>query len=149
MPSTELPIRRTMALPASAVLLFDGGCGMCTRSARTLARLAGASELDTDGERVDIVPSQRLGVLDRTGVTAEQAAESVWTVTASPTIVVGGPRSIALAIAVGRRQRWPLWPFAVPGVGWLLDRIYALIAANRGKFPGETPWCAQHPERCA
>lgn len=148
MDAGDLPLRRSDPLSTHAVLLFDGGCGMCTRSARALAWLCGAAELDTDGERVDIVPSQRPGLLERTGVTSEQAATSVWTVTASPTIVVGGPRAIALAVAIGRQQRWPMWPFVVPGVGWLLDRIYALIAANRGKFPGETPWCQQHPERC-
>ncbi|MEO1056121.1 MAG: hypothetical protein AAFY28_04325 [Actinomycetota bacterium] len=117
-----LPLRRHDELPAQAVLLFDGGCGMCTRSARALVRLCGVSELDTDGERVDVVPSQRPGLLDRTGVTGAQAAESVWTVTSSPTIVVGGPRAIALAVAVGRQQRWPMWPFVVPGVGWVLVR---------------------------
>ncbi|NQY57374.1 MAG: DUF393 domain-containing protein [Ilumatobacteraceae bacterium] len=147
MPGTALPLGRRKSLPDSAVLLFDGNCGMCTRSARALVWLADASALDTDGERVDIVPSQRPGVLARTGVTGEQAAKSVWTV-ADDATVAGGPAAIALAVAIGRRQRWPMWPFAVPGVEWVLDRLYALIAANRGKFPGETPWCQQHPERC-
>ncbi|MEM8621186.1 MAG: DCC1-like thiol-disulfide oxidoreductase family protein [Actinomycetota bacterium] len=147
MSGTDLPLGRDDSLPDSAVLLFDGDCGMCTRSARLLLKLVGASTLDSDGERVDIVPSRRPGVLQRTGVTAEQASASVWTV-ADDSTVVGGPAAIALAIAIGRQQRWPLWPFAVPGVQWLLDRIYAAIAANRGRFPGETPWCEQHPEHC-
>ena len=62
--------------------------------------------------------------------------------------VVGGSRSIALALAVAWRSRLLLLPFRLPGVPWLLDRIYELVARNRRRLPGDTPWCVEHPDEC-
>ena len=91
------------------------------------------------------------GVRDRLGLTVEQTDAAAWTVgdTADGTTVrAGGPRSVALHLAVAWQRSFPLWPFRVPGVGRLLDAVYRLIARNRGRLPGATPWCVAHPDAC-
>ena len=133
----ELPIER----PGSAVVVFDGHCGMCTRSARLLTRL-------DRREALELVASQAPGVLDRTGVTEHEAEVAAWTVAPGGT-KVGGARAIALALAVGRGARWPVLPWKLPLAPWVLDRIYQFVADHRGWFPGETPWCDAHPGQCA
>ncbi len=94
-------------------------------------------------ERLDIVASQSIGQRESTGVTEAEGDAAAWTV-ADGGVKVGGVRAIALALAVGRQARWPLWPWHVPGAPWLLDRAYQLVAANRHRLPGQTPWCLDH-----
>jgi hypothetical protein len=62
---------------------------------------------------------------------------------------VGGARAIGLGLAVGRNAVWPTAAWKVPGASWVFDRIYDLIATNRHRLPGETPWCEKHPGQCA
>ncbi len=93
-----------------------------------------------------MVAAQALGVRERTGLTADQTERAAWTV--SGDVVAGGPRGVALMLAVAWNSKLPLLVFKVPGLGWVLDRLYEWIAANRGRFPGETPWCVAHPEEC-
>lgn len=86
-------------------------------------------------------------MLERTGVTGPEAEQAAWTALPDGTRV-GGARAIALALAVGRDASWPTLPWRVPGVPWMLDRVYGVVAANRTRIPGEEPWCQQHPDQC-
>ena len=97
---------------------------------------------------LDIVASQQHGVLERTGLSTEQATVSAWTVASDDEVSVGGARAIALAIAVGRNARWPTVFWRLPGFGWLADRVYLLVARYRYRLPGETPWCTAHEGEC-
>ena len=144
----ELPSLRRDELPDHVTIVFDGRCGMCTRSARYLARIAGVGPIGAADRRVDVLASQQADVLERLALDPGDAARAVWTIGGEPRIAVGGPRSIALAVAVGRRSTVPLLPLRLPPVTWLLDAIYAWVAEHRQWFPGETPWCEQHPGRC-
>jgi predicted DCC family thiol-disulfide oxidoreductase YuxK len=92
------------------------------------------------------VASQRPGVRRRTGLTDADAAAAAWCV--ADGVRVGGARAIALAVAVAWGRTVPLWPWRVPGVPRLLDVLYDLVAANRARLPGVTPWCAAHPGEC-
>ena len=91
--------------------------------------------------------SQAHGVLERTGVTAADAERAAWTV-ADDGVIAGGPRSIGLMLAVAWNSKIPMWPWKIPGVPWVLDRVYEWIAANRRRLPGDTPWCIAHPGAC-
>ncbi len=44
--------------------------------------------------------------------------------------------------------RLPLTFYRLPGVGWLQERLYNLVAANRHRLPGDTPYCKRRPEEC-
>jgi predicted DCC family thiol-disulfide oxidoreductase YuxK len=42
----------------------------------------------------------------------------------------------------------PLLVYYLPGIRQLQDLIYSLIASNRSRLPGDTPYCTQHPAEC-
>ncbi len=90
--------------------------------------------------------AQRAGVRDVAGLTEVETAAAAWCV--APGVRVGGARAIALALAVALRTPILLWPWRVPGVPFVLDRLYDLVAANRHRLPGVAPWCATHPDEC-
>ena len=80
-------------------------------------------------------------------MSVERTDAAAWTV-AEGGVAVGGARAIALAVAVARQRRFPLWPWRIPGAPWLLDRLYDLVARLRHRLPGTTPWCTAHPGAC-
>ena len=89
---------------------------------------------------------------ERAGLDDRQTDEAAWTVThgaPGEVATVGGPKAVALALAVAWGTRLPLLPWSVPGMGWLLARVYRLIASNRHRLPGDTPWCVEHDAACA
>jgi predicted DCC family thiol-disulfide oxidoreductase YuxK len=105
------------------------------------------------------VAFQQPGIQARTGVTDAEADRAAWTVLdgrqgldgldgGTDGRKVGGARAIGLALEVGRNATWPTLAWRVPGLPWMLDRIYDLIAKNRRRLPGETPWCETHPDQC-
>ncbi len=73
---------------------------------------------------------------------------AAWTVSLDKSVAVGGPRAVGLLIAVGWQSKLPLLVWKIPGLPWLLDRLYELIARNRYRFPGDTPWCVEHAGEC-
>ena len=83
---------------------------------------------------------------ERTGLTEAQTERAAWTV--APGVEVGGPRAVGMFLAIAWNSRLVLLPWRVPGVAWLLDRVYEWIARNRRRFPGQTPWCVAHPDAC-
>jgi predicted DCC family thiol-disulfide oxidoreductase YuxK len=36
----------------------------------------------------------------------------------------------------------------LPVIRKLMRRSYGWVARNRRRFPGDMPWCQQHPEDC-
>lgn len=122
--------------PGSVTVVFDGHCGMCTRSARLLTRL------DRRGA-VEIAASQAPGVRERFGLSVAETDAAAWAVTLDG-VRVGGARAIGLALAVATGSRLPILAWRIPGMPWLLDRIYEFVADHRTWFPGETPWCEDH-----
>ncbi|MFT4659306.1 MAG: putative DCC family thiol-disulfide oxidoreductase YuxK [Candidatus Aldehydirespiratoraceae bacterium] len=95
--------------------------------------------------------AQAHGVPGRTGLTVEQTDMAVWTVASDSqgdVFSAGGPRGVALMLAVAWNSSVPLLPWKFAGVPWLLDRTYEVIAANRYRFPGDTPWCVANGGDC-
>lgn len=84
---------------------------------------------------------------ERTGLSSDQTERAAWTVIGD--VRAGGARAVALMLAVAWNTGLPMRPWKVPGIPWLLDRIYEVIARNRHGLPGETPWCVAHPGACS
>ena len=138
-------------------VVFDGRCGFCTRS------VGWVRALDRHG-RIELHPWQGPGVLERFRLAPEQASTSVWAVPAGHAAAdtdddghthshthsraTSGARAISaiLDTALGGRCFGAF--YNLPLVGRAEEAVYRWVAAHRGRFPGVTPWCEQHPERC-
>jgi len=117
---------------ARPVLVYDGDCGFCTKSARLAARLP---------SRCEIVAWQHAD-LDALGVTQERAEYELLWVTPD-----GRAHGGADAVAMLLRDSGALFALLgavlrLPGVRSLAHRLYRVIADNRYRLPGGTPACA-------
>jgi predicted DCC family thiol-disulfide oxidoreductase YuxK len=97
--------------------------------------------------RVTAVPSQKPGVCASAGLTAQECEASVWAV-APDGRRYRGAEAINVILAVALGTRLPLGLYELPLVRWLQDLTYLLVAANRGRLPGDEPYCSQHPNQC-
>jgi predicted DCC family thiol-disulfide oxidoreductase YuxK len=120
-------IRRLFGRRKPVVMLYDGECGLCRRSAFTVAML-------------DWLHRMRLVDFRDTEVRKEHAPDLT---------LKDLDRSMHVRLPDGRYRKgfyafrvlaaripaaWPLWPFLyVPGVPWIGERIYRRIADNRNK----------------
>ena len=122
-------------MAAPAILVFDGDCGFCTRSARWVERRwpAGAAAA---------LPSQRFtdGQLQDLGLTRSDVAEQVWWVETG--VLLGGARAVARALRT-TRGGWRRFGRAMelPPLAWLGPPVYRFVARNRHLLPGSTEAC--------
>jgi len=117
---------------ARPVLVYDGDCGFCTKSARLAARLP---------SRCEIVAWQHAD-LDALGITQERAEYELLWVTQDGR-VHGGADAVAMLL----RDSGALFALLgavlrLPGVRSVAHRLYRVIADNRYRLPGGTPACA-------
>jgi predicted DCC family thiol-disulfide oxidoreductase YuxK len=124
--------------PATPLLVFDGDCGFCTRTLGWLRLI--------DRRRIiNSVPFQRPGVPESLGLTREQCAESVqWR--GPDGRRAEGAEAISAALDVALRTRWPGRLHA--RTAGVQARMYELVARNRHRLPGVTPWCSRYPDDC-
>lgn len=121
-------------------VVFDGRCGFCTLAVARLQRL------DRRGS-ITAYPFQRPGVLERFGLTSEEAQSAAWAFDATARFRGAGAAARALDAALGVRLCVPL--YRVPPLRLLADRAYRWVADNRSRLRGSAPWCVQHPADCA
>lgn len=115
------------------MLVYDGDCAFCTTCAHALERI---------GPDAEIVAWQ-LTDLTELGINEEQAAAAVQWVQIDGTI-----RSGHEAIAATLKTAGPIWRVIsrlvlLPGISWIAERAYRLVADNRYRLPGSTPACAR------
>ncbi len=97
--------------------------------------------------RVTSVPSQKPGVPESAGLTRVEVEAAAWAVLPDGRRFSGaGAINWALAVALGTRL--PVLVYGLPVLGRTQDRVYAWVARNRSRFPGDTPYCEQHPDEC-
>lgn len=117
---------------APPMLVFDGDCGFCTRSARWL--------VDHTRPHAAVVPWQAIP-LERWGLSESRCRAAVQFVTETGRVVEGAP-AIAGLLSTSRAP----WPVAAkimmaPGVAAIAARVYTQIAVHRDRLPGATDQC--------
>lgn len=113
-------------------LLYDGGCGSCTRAARWISNRAGAAIAPVAADRLD---DAELGGL---GLTRAQTDAAAWVVRPDGTLRRG---HLAVADALRAAPGWPRLvgaAIAVPPLRWLAAPLYAAVARWRHLLPGDT-----------
>lgn len=100
-----------------------------------------------------VVPYQKHGVPASAGLSDEDCEKAAWAY--EPGDEPGKPRrrwrgagAINASLAVALGNGLPLSFYGLPGIWFLQNRAYDFIAANRGKIPGDEPYCKQNPGEC-
>lgn len=116
--------------PGHHVALYDGHCVFCTAGVKRLGSLARAGAIEA-------VNFQEPGALARfPGISHEACMRQMYLVTPSGR-VVGGFEAAVRALATRRIIGKLAYGYYVPGVRWLFDMLYALVAANRYRILGK------------
>lgn len=115
---------------AQAVLMYDGACKLCTAQADNLAKLArGRVKAEALQTAVARFPQ----------VSREAALREMKLVTLSGK-VYGGAEAFVQLIQLGYPLLGKLlYPYYLPGIRQLADRLYAYIARNRYRLFGSLP----------
>jgi predicted DCC family thiol-disulfide oxidoreductase YuxK len=113
------------------VLVYDGDCGFCSRTAEWAeARLPDA----------EVQPYQWLD-LEPLGLTPEDGKRAAWWIDERGRRHRGHRGAGRALIAMGGLWRVPGTLMLVPPFSWLAAGVYALVARFRYKLPGGTPAC--------
>ena len=115
-----------------SILVFDGDCAFCTRSAGFITRRIKPS--------TDVQAWQSLD-LDELGLTPEQCSTAVQWVSDA-----GETRAGAAAITAMLREAGSGWATLgslgeLPGVRYLAAATYRVVATNRHRLPGGSASC--------
>jgi predicted DCC family thiol-disulfide oxidoreductase YuxK len=120
----------------ASVLVYDGDCGMCTKTAAFAA-----NRLRPSPGRYAVTAYQDADLV-ALGLTPRQCAHAVRWVSA-------GGRTYAAEDAVARAllaSRWWVRPAGLailaPGLHTVAGHLYRWVARNRHRLPGGTPACA-------
>jgi predicted DCC family thiol-disulfide oxidoreductase YuxK len=111
----------------SALLITDGDCGFCQRTAKKLANIVPTGWIN--------VPSAQLS---RTyGLTQDQLAHSVWLIEQpdSDPIHHSGAKAVGKVLRI-RGGLWGAigWLTFIPPMSWVAAGIYRVVANNRKFF---------------
>lgn len=116
-------------------LVTDRDCGFCQSSGAWLERNFGTTWKNTPATAE---------LLERFGITAQEAATSVWFVVTDNNATFkrySGSDAVARAVT----SRGGVWRLAlvgtVPPLSWLAQAVYKVIARNRHRLPGASPSC--------
>jgi len=112
-------------------LIYDGECGICTRSVALLRRW--------DREHVlQYVPFQDGARVERFGIALPALAAAMHLILPDGRVYAGADAAPEL-LRLLPGKRWLAAPFRVPGVPPLARRVYAWIAARRHCLVREMP----------
>ena len=123
-----------MAAPNLPMLVFDGGCGFCTASARWVERRLPSASVE---------PWQLLD-LRAVGLSPTDVAEYAWWVTPDGVRRRGHRAAAAILRAIGGRWGVVGRLLELPPISWLGAVAYHVVARNRHRLHrfGVTPACA-------
>lgn len=117
------------------IVVYDGECRVCSASVRWLERRL--------GDRLEALPYQRAGVVERFGLTLAQAEAAVWSVGPEGRRDRGALAINRLLREVGGPWAWVARFLGLPGIRWAEEIGYRWFSAHRhwfGRFFG-LPTC--------
>lgn len=126
-----------------AVMLFDGSCGICTRTAHWV-------RAHDSSRRIQVLPSQTPGLMERYGLTREQVDRSAWLMEVDGDRLDDAAALNQIFRIIGDRWAWLAVPYAVPPVRWAEEHVYRWIADHRTMLArwGTVPECERPGARC-
>lgn len=112
------------------VVLYDGLCRFCTAGARRLRAW-------TRSERVEFADFQKPGVRARfPGLTHDECMKAMQVIAPDGRVFAGFEGGVRVLTTI-RFVGWLAYAYYLPGLRWLCDRVYALIAARRYRIMGK------------
>jgi predicted DCC family thiol-disulfide oxidoreductase YuxK len=120
------------AAPNLPVLVYDGDCAFCTRSAQWAAKRLPPPASAKPSHSID---------LDALGLTHQDVARAAWWVDADRRRW-GGHLAVGKALVAAGGWRALLGHVVlVPPRLWLAKPVYGWVARNRSRMPGGSPTC--------
>jgi predicted DCC family thiol-disulfide oxidoreductase YuxK len=119
--------------PGPIVVLYDGSCRFCTRSAQSLKRTFGARLLLRD--------FQQPGALDPYPSVTHEAAMKRMHIAFPDGRVYGGAEAFARIVATVPVVGWAAFFYYVPGIRRIADFTYDWVARNRYRIMGKQAPC--------
>ena len=137
MPPAPLPRAPTEAELAAAaarlpLVLYDGDCAFCTAQARRVRRLAAG--------RARVEPLQTT-LVDVPWVAPADAFRALHLVDRDGRVYAGAAAIVRLLRLTRPLLGYLVLPYHLPGVRWLAERAYALVAARRYAIAGRADDC--------
>ncbi len=129
-----------MTPPSSSpqlTVIFDGGCGFCTRTVRLL-------RVRDRESRITWVPCQRI----TNDETRSRLCANAVVAIADGEEDATGAQAFARILTTITGSSLPVRIAALPVVSHMLAMGYWVIALLRTRLLGDSPWCAQHPDEC-
>jgi len=117
-----------------SVLIFDGDCGFCTRTAQWLMR-------QNTHQRFEVLPWQTPGLLAQVGLNQQQVSEAAWYVDPDGHQYRGAGAINAAFAALGGIYGLMSLAYHLPGLKQTEDLVYSWVARNRYRLPGSTAAC--------
>jgi predicted DCC family thiol-disulfide oxidoreductase YuxK len=115
-------------------VLYDGGCGFCTRQARLAARLAGVG-------RTCLVSTAAPGVREQYGLTADGVRRQLY-VRDGAGRLWGGAGAVARLVRAVPVVGVVGWLYVVPGLRQVADALYGWVSAHRQEISRRLGWDA-------
>jgi predicted DCC family thiol-disulfide oxidoreductase YuxK len=120
------------------MLIYDGDCGFCTHSVKFMRkRLKKPFE-----EPFEVVSWQSIDDLSKYLLTQEDVQQRVYFIHENGQ-ALGGAAALS---EVGLHMKMPWRLLArlarIPGLNFIAERIYRVVARNRHRLPGGTAACA-------
>ncbi|MBU6245245.1 MAG: DUF393 domain-containing protein [Actinomycetales bacterium] len=124
-----------MTQPRLAVVVFDGDCGFCTASVGWARRWIRPRVTFQAWQATDLAAL---------GLRASACQQALQFVAIDGSLASGG-RAVCRMLGTGRWP-WPAvgWIGSMPGLRWVIDVAYRLVARTRHRLPGSTAACAPH-----
>ena len=112
-----------MSILHRPLFIYDGDCAFCTMAASRLVHLIGP-------DRLEIEAYQTCERMHAYGLSEEDVRQAAWLILPDGQLHRGAA-AVNAAMAIRRWGRPLWWIYRIPGIGWIEERVYALVSRSR------------------